>query len=241
MRRQNGFVSSSSTPHPLSKLTQTSKARIASILFLSIFFAPFSLNTVHSNQSTLSNRLHLYYNMRPTTSLLAVFLSFTLATADLIPAPHARAPETRPQARSVNRSLGKRQFCPADNDFCLADNGDAVCQSADEVCCQLMRGTDPYTCPLSHPYCCGADQTTGILLCGSDDSCGTQDFFTAPPVVAPTETTGIAGPTKTARPASKQTNNTDDDEDEPKQKGSAASQRGGLAAAVLAAGVAVML
>lgn len=185
--------------------------------------------------------------MRYATSVLAVFLSFTLAYGDLVPAPHARAPETRPQARSVNRSLGKRQFCPADNDFCLADNGDAVCQSADEVCCQLMRGTDPYTCPLSHPYCCGADQTTGILLCGSDDSCGTQDFFTAPPVVAPTETTGIAGPTKTARPAPQQTtnNNNDpddsDDDDEPEREGAAVSHKGGFAAAVLAAGFAVLL
>jgi len=87
---------------------------------------------------------------------------------------------------------------------------------------------------------------TGILLCGSDTTCGASDFFTAPPAVAPTETTGIAGPTKTANAAPKKT---DDDEEkstktvtaQPEATGAADTRKGGIAAAVLAAGVAVML
>ena len=131
----------------------------------------------------------------------------------------------------------------------MSDTGDAVCQAMDEVCCQLITGTDPYTCPLTHPYCCGADLDTGILLCGSESTCGATDFFTAPPAIAPTETTGVAGPTKTAKAAPKKTDDEEEDDDKPTRTvtaqqtatGAADTQRGGIAAVVLAAGVAVML
>jgi hypothetical protein len=178
-----------------------------------------------------------------TTSVLLSLVVLSLTSAELIAAPSRRSPEARPQPRSEAHSLGKRQFCPLNNDFCVSDTGDAVCQAMDEVCCQLVTGTDPYTCPLTHPYCCGADLDTGILLCGSESTCGATDFFTAPPAIAPTETTGVAGPTKTARPAPKKTNDDDDDKPTPQQTatGAADIQRGGIAAAVLAAGVVVML
>ncbi|KAF2204693.1 hypothetical protein GQ43DRAFT_468822 [Delitschia confertaspora ATCC 74209] len=186
--------------------------------------------------------------MRSTTTFLSLFLTICFTTADLIPALQARTPESLPQleARSLNiNSLGKRQFCPVGFAFCTSNNGDTICQSASEVCCQLTVGTDPYTCPLDHPYCCGADQTTGILMCGNEETCAGAgnggNFFTAPAAAKPTEASGTAGPTKTANGNGGGSKITQTAE---VKKGTAAMMRvqnGGVAVALVAAGVVGLL
>lgn len=137
-----------------------------------------------------------------TSFLPSIVLLFGLAAADLVPALPAHVPLARPQPRAEgNDMLGKRGYCPLNYDYCFATNGDAICQAVDEVCCQLATGTDPFTCPLDHPYCCGADLATGIYYCGADSSCGSDGFLNAPTAQKPTESTGVAGPTKTAEAA----------------------------------------
>ncbi|KAH8591563.1 hypothetical protein B0O99DRAFT_718819 [Bisporella sp. PMI_857] len=65
--------------------------------------------------------------------------------------------------------LSRDTKCPVAS--CASDNGDTICIAADEYCCQLAVGTNPYSCPPTHPFCCPADTTTGNLLCGTDAAC----------------------------------------------------------------------
>jgi hypothetical protein len=190
---------------------------------------------IGSPNTTCKRPSFLLFDMQ--SSLFLAFLAPLLASCDVVPALERHTPETRPQllGRSPHTSinnLGKRQFCPSSYGFCIANNGDTVCQAFDEVCCQLTTGSDAYTCDALHPYCCGADASTGILLCGSSSSCGS-DFANAPNAAKPTEATGEAGPTKTAATAAQNTAGGGDN----KKKGSAAAldaKMGGVAMGVVA-------
>ncbi|KAF2183271.1 hypothetical protein K469DRAFT_785843 [Zopfia rhizophila CBS 207.26] len=159
---------------------------------------------ISSSKGRLILILGLGTKMRASIILTLFFSS--IASAEVIQVLDRRLPfdlSTPLKQRSdspASSALRKRQFCPPSYGYCVANNGDAVCQSVDEVCCQVIStgGSDPFTCPLTHPYCCPPDPSTGILVCGSDESCGSGDFFSVPPAVKATETTGMAGPTRSA-------------------------------------------
>lgn len=75
---------------------------------------------------------------------LSLFLlaGSTTTLADLIRvAPRSAIPELT--------SLTRRQFCPFSLEICSSFNGESVCQEADEVCCQLIDGSNPFTCTSS--------------------------------------------------------------------------------------------
>ncbi|KAF2679969.1 hypothetical protein K458DRAFT_109773 [Lentithecium fluviatile CBS 122367] len=140
--------------------------------------------------------------------LLSILVPLGFATADLVPALPARAPETDLQARSeLNPLLGKRQFCSLGYEICFANDGTAICTYSDDICCQLQTGTDPFSCPPDHPYCCGLDLTTGLFWCGADATCSVSGFIEVTTGLEPTETTGVSGPTKKATAAPSATQN----------------------------------
>ncbi|ORY04195.1 hypothetical protein BCR34DRAFT_604951 [Clohesyomyces aquaticus] len=141
-----------------------------------------------------------------TTILLPLFS--VAATAELIPALQPRAPSTHLDTRqSSNPLLGKRQFCDANYPYiCSAIDGDAMCMAASEVCCQRIAtdGTFPYTCPMTHPYCCPSD-SAGNPQCGSDSSCAGGNNDLAPTHGLATQSSGVAPTKKTAAAASTRT------------------------------------
>jgi len=74
--------------------------------------------------------------------------------------------------------LVDRQSCPALT--CSSNNGNTICMAADEVCCQFL-GVDPFTCSLSHPYCCPPDKYSNQVSCGTDSSCSGPVITTTSP------------------------------------------------------------
>jgi hypothetical protein len=107
-----------------------------------------------------------------------------------------------------SNKLSPRQYCPANYDTCYANSGDAICMAPDEVCCQYTGS--PYTCPMSHPYCCPPDpvENGGSLepLCGTDGSCSgpVSDILSA--TALPTVPTGGAQSSQKASAAPPATN-----------------------------------